>query len=174
MLVDKCIVGELIWLLCWNSKLLETSFNVLLYMLVIWAKGQFCGIFCLPRLWHNNKAGAWVSPRSGPTFTISQDARRKGGTGHRQSAGRMSVTGRWPHHIMPLTCSYTTAPNATRTGEAREEALGTRRPLSLCRGGGPGGETGQSSDLISQEGKEQGGARWIRALPSLYFIPFPS
>lgn len=27
-------------------------------------------------------------------------------------------------------------PNATRTGEAREEALGTRRPLSLCRGGG--------------------------------------
>lgn len=61
-------------------------------------------------------------------------------------------------------------PSATRVAEAGEEALRTDSlPL-----GGPGGETGQSSDLTSQEGKEKGGERRIRALPLLYFILSPS
>lgn len=37
---------------------------------------------------------------------------------------------------------------------------------------GPGGGTGQDSDLISQEGKEKGGVRWIRVRLSLYFTLF--
>lgn len=71
---------------------------------------------------------------------------------------------------MPSTCGYARALSATRVGEAREEVLRTDRlPLE-----GPGGETGQSSDLISQEGKEKGGERRIRTLPLLYFILSPS
>lgn len=173
MLVNKCIVGELIWLLCWNSKLLETSFSVLLYILVILAKGQFCGIFCRPRLWHNNKAGAWVSPRSGPTFTTSQHIRR-------EERATDSLLAECRSQDDDLTTSYLrpavtqqppTPPAPAKPGRKR---WGHADPTLSAGGGGLGGETGQSSDLISQEGKEQGGARWIRALPSLYFIPLPS
>lgn len=63
-------------------------------------------------------------------------------------------------------------PSATRVGEAWGGSAEDRQtPLPL---GGPGGETGRGSDLISQEGKEKGGERRIRALPLLYFILSPS
>lgn len=61
-------------------------------------------------------AGAWRKPRRRPTFTVSQDAHRTGGTGCSlsltlvESAGRTLVTGWWPHSIKPSTCTCPTAP----------------------------------------------------------------
>lgn len=83
-----------------------------------------------------------------------------------------------------MTCSYTTAtppPSPTLPAPPAPETAGRKQPghappptPSFSLSGGRGGaETGQGSDLISQEGREKGAARWIRVLPWLYFIPSP-
>lgn len=63
-------------------------------------------------------------------------------------------------------------PHQSRQGGSSRETQPPPSPsLSLSVGGRA--ETGQGSDLISQEGREKGAARWIRVLPWLYFIPSP-
>lgn len=150
-------------------------------------------------LWHNSlnvfisstlyvpplQREQWLNLRLRLTFTTSQDALRKGGTGWslspagQEQAGIMSVrVGRWPHSIVPSTCIYVTAPAPPVLVRLERKRCGQTDltppfPFLLLSLGRSGGETGQSSDLISEEGKEKGGERRIRVLPLLYFILSP-
>ena len=80
----------------------------------------------------------------------------------------ISDKGRIPHNIVLSNCSYATIPAPPMLARLRRKRRGQIDPPFPL--GGPGGETGQSSDLISQEGREKGGEHWIRVLPLLYFI----
>lgn len=104
-----------------------------------------------------------------PLSLLSQDAHRKGGTGWR-GLRKAQCRSQGDDLITPcLQPAVTQRPQRHPSWRGQGGSAGdtrTRLPLS--------GETGQSSDLITQEGKEKGGEHRIRVLPLLYFVLSPS
>lgn len=124
----------------------------------------------------------WLNLRLRPTFTTSQDALRKGGTdwslspAGEEQPGIMSVTGRWPHNIVPSTCSYTTALAPPVLVRLERKCWGQTDPsLALSRGAGWRDRPELRSDFPGRKGEGRGASDKRAAIAFLKcFILSPS
>lgn len=140
-------------------------------------------------LWHNSLSVfisstlyvRWLNLRLRLTFTTSQDALRKGGTGWSSSpagqeqAGIMSVrVERWPHNIVPSTCIYVTAPAPPVLVRPERKRCGQtdfpppRPPPPLSREAGWGDRPELRSDFGGRKGEGRGASDKSAAVALFY------